>query len=90
MCRGVPNVMLSHCLGKLLCCHYTTAAKSQKDNSFAVYSAFWTIAIDAIDLHRFTLLFTPKWRQVETDAATSPENGIETGPNLNLEYPLIR
>ena len=31
--RGVPNVPASHWLGKLMCCHYTTAAFSHSDST---------------------------------------------------------
>ena len=27
--RAVPNVSVSNSLGKLMCCHYTTAAKNK-------------------------------------------------------------
>ena len=54
-------------LGKLMCCHYTTAAKNKNRQPFPVYSAFGDIAIDSIQLHRFALTFIPKWQQVATD-----------------------
>ena len=38
-------------LGKLMCCHYTTAAKNKNRQPFPVYSAFADIAIDSIQLH---------------------------------------
>ena len=38
-------------LGKLMCYHYTTAAKSLNHKRSAVYSALSVIAIDPIQLH---------------------------------------
>ena len=65
--HAVSKCSATSSLGKLMCCHYTTAAKSQNRQRLIVYSAFGDIAIDSIQLHRFALTFTPKWRQVETD-----------------------
>ena len=68
--RVVPNVSASQSLGKLMCCHYTTAAKNKNRQPFPVYSAFGDIASDSIQLHRFALTFIPKWQQVATIALT--------------------
>ena len=71
--RAVPNVSVTSCLGKLMCCHYTTAAKTTVVSVFTVYSAVSSIANHFIGLHVLNAILPRsgyKWRRIVLGSRT--------------------